>query len=167
MRKLPLLLSYLALAPCAMHAVHAEDAPEPGALELRTVVQRVAEAVDESGEVKTELVPVQTAIPGDEVVYTVTFTNVGKQEADNIRITNPIPEHMRLVQGSAFGPGTEVVYSTDGGVTYAAAEQLKVVDENGIERLASADDYTHIRWALNAPLGVGEQGFARFRAVVR
>jgi uncharacterized repeat protein (TIGR01451 family) len=117
--------------------------------------------------VKTDLVPVQTAIPGDEVVYTVTFTNVGDGAADNIQITNPIPTQMRYVQGSAFGPGTVVVYSTDGGATYAQAEQLKVVDENGNERQASADDYTHIRWALNAPLAAGDQGFARFRAVVR
>jgi uncharacterized repeat protein (TIGR01451 family) len=35
------------------------------------------------------------ALPGDEVVYTVSFTNVSKQAADNIRITNTDSERMR------------------------------------------------------------------------
>jgi uncharacterized repeat protein (TIGR01451 family) len=161
------MLSCLVLASSAGTLLYAQDVPGAGALELRTVVQRVTEVVDEAGVTRTELVPVQTAVPGDEVVYTVTFTNIGTQAADNIVITNPIPEHMRLVKDSAFAPGAAVVYSTDGGATYAAAEALRIVDAGGNERLASAEDYTHIRWAMNVPLEVGEQGFTRFRAVVR
>ena len=125
------------------------------------------EVIDENGETKTELVELDTAVPGDEVVYTVTFTNIGNEPAENIRITNPIPQQMRYVTGTAFGPGSYVEYSVDGGETWGEAQSLLIRDESGSERPAAADDFTHIRWALNAPLAAGERSFARFRAVVR
>lgn len=142
-------------------------AQQPGALEVQTVVQKVLEQADENGEKKTELVGVETAIPGDEVVYTVTFTNIGDERAENILITNPIPPQLRYVSGTAFGPGTEVEYSVDGGATWGRAAALRVMTDSGNQRMAEPDDYTHIRWALNTPLEVGERSFARFRAVVR
>jgi uncharacterized repeat protein (TIGR01451 family) len=143
------------------------DSPMRGSLEVQTVVQKLRELLDENGERKTELVPIDTAVPGDEVVYTVTFTNIGPEPAENIRITNPIPPQMRYVSGTAFGPGTQVEYSVDGGMSWGQAELLRVSTDSGAHRPAEADDYTHIRWALNAPLPAGERSFARFRAVVR
>ncbi len=149
--------------------IYAQEAPaqKTGALDVQTVVQKVQTTSDTAGQSKTELIPVETALPGDEVVYTVTFKNIGEEPADNIRITNPIPEQMRYVAGTAFGPGTEIVYSIDGGSSYAEPAALIVKTDAGVERPAQVDDYTHIRWALNTPLEVGEQSFARFRAVVR
>lgn len=143
------------------------ETPARGALEVKTVVQKVIEQVDEAGELTTELVGVDTAVPGDEIIYTVTFTNIGEEPADNILITNPIPPQMRYVSGTAFGPGSEIEYSADGGTTWAQAAALRVSTATGDERMAEPGDYTHIRWALNTPLDVGERSFARFRAVVR
>ena len=151
----------------AISTAFAQQPPERGSLEVQTVVQKMHEQVDANGERTTQLVPVDTAVPGDEVVYTVTFTNIGVEPAQNIRITNPIPEQMRYVSGTAFGPGTLVEYSVDGGATWGEAEALRVSTETGAQRLAEAGDYTHIRWALNTPLAAGERSFARFRAVVR
>jgi len=149
-------------------AIAQDDTGAPqGYLQLRTVVEKIVESVDESGQSTTELVPVESAVPGDEVVYTVTFKNVGDQAADNILITNPIPAEMRYVEGSAFGPGTDIQYSADGGEFYAEPAAIQVRDDTGNERVASADEYTHIRWMLNGSLGAGAQGFARFRAVIR
>jgi uncharacterized repeat protein (TIGR01451 family) len=154
-------------ASLAFVAIVAQE-PQQGALEVQTLVQKIVETVDATtGETTTELVPVDTALPGDEVVYTVTFKNLGASTADNIQITNPIPQQMRYVEGTAFGPGTSVVYSIDGGASYAAANQLRITQADGEERPAEPADYTHIRWALNAPLEAGEHSFARFRAVVR
>lgn len=141
--------------------------PESGALTLRTVVQKVVEVTEPTGESRTELVPVETAVPGDEVVYTVTFTNIGSEPADNVLITNPIPAEIRYEAGTAFGPGSAIEYSADGGHSYADPQSVLVSDENGDQRLASADEYTHIRWQLMSSLEPGAQGFARFRGVVR
>ena len=151
----------------AVFAQEADEAPRRGSLEVQTVVQKLQEQLDENGEPKTDLVAVDTAVPGDEVVYTVTFTNVGREAAENILITNPIPSQMRYVSGTAFGPGTDVEYSADGGTTWGRPAALRVSTDSGAERPAEANDYTHIRWALNSPLEVGERSFARFRAVVR
>jgi uncharacterized repeat protein (TIGR01451 family) len=138
-----------------------------GNLELATVVEKVVEVQDPGGGVKKELVPIAVASPGDEVVYTVTFTNVSKQLADNVRITNPIPREMRYLPNTASAPGSEVLYSVDGGLTYGTPGELRVKADDGSERSADAADYTHIRWILKSPLDAGAKGFARFRAVVR
>jgi len=157
------------LAMAVLTAVHAQEAPSGprGSLRLQTVVEKVLEVEDADGRVRTELVPVEVAVPGDEVVYTVRYTNVGEERAEHVLITNPIPSEMRYKADSAFGPGTDVVYSADGGLSYASASELHVIGSDGRDRPASADDYTHIRWLLNTPIDPGAQGFARFRAIVR
>ena len=88
-------------------------------------MQKLQEHLDENGDRTTDLVAVDTAVPGDEVVYTVTFTNVGVEAAENILITNPIPAQMRYVSGTAFGPGSDVEYSADGGTTWGRPAALR------------------------------------------
>lgn len=161
-------MRFISLLAVALTAATTVDAQAPkGALELKTVVAKLEQRVDETGKVETALVPVETALPGDEVVYTVSFRNVGAQAAENIQITNPIPAEMRYVADTAFAPGLEVTYSIDGGASYAPADALVVADEYGGTRVATAEEYTHIRWRLQSPLDAGAQAFARFRAVVR
>jgi uncharacterized repeat protein (TIGR01451 family) len=137
-------------------------------LELATRVEKIVavDAADASAP-RTQLVPAGAASPGDELVVTVTFANVSGQALDGVRITQPIPSNMRYVDGSAIGPGSEVLYSIDGGASYGQPNELKVVAADGTRRAATADDYTHIRWLLKAPLEAGARGFARFRAIVR
>jgi uncharacterized repeat protein (TIGR01451 family) len=156
----------LALAAASAMAQNAAP-PAKGSLELKTVVEKVVETVNADGEVVTAFVPVDLAVPGDQVVYTVTFRNVGERGADDILITNPIPAALRYVGGTAFGPGTEIVYSADGGQNYGKPEEVLVPDAEGELHAAAAEDYTHIRWMLTSTLDAGAQGLARFRAVVR
>lgn len=111
--------------------------------------------------------PAGAPSPGDELVLTVTFANVSAHSLDGVRITQPIPPNMRYVDGSAIGPGSEVLYSVDGGLTYGQPNELKVAAADGARRAATADDYTHVRWLLKAPLEAGARGFARFRAIAR
>ena len=159
---------WAALALCAVASVQAQlGDPAQDNLELSTVVEKVVEVKQADGATKTDLVPVDVALPGDELIYTVRFTNVSKQVADNIRITNPIPGEMRYLANTAFGPGSDVLYSVDGGRTYGAPKELTVKADDGSQRTADAGEYTHVRWVLKAPLDAGAKGFARFRAVVR
>ena len=138
-----------------------------GDLELETVVEKILEVTAADGQAQTTLVPVATTVRGDEIVYTVIFTNVSEQMVDSIRITNPIPAELRYLADTAFGPGCEILYSVDAGRTYGLPAELFVAAEDGSQRPAEAGDYTHIRWVLKAPLDAGAKGFARFRAVVR
>ena len=138
-------------------------AQEAGHLKLTTVVQKEEVTTTDSGDRKTELVAAEKVIPGDSVVYTITFENVSDESADHVTITNPVPQYLSYVQGSAFGPGAVIEFSVDGGQQYDAADALFVAD-NGEIRPATADDYTHIRWVLQDELAAGAQGMARFRA---
>jgi len=132
-------------------------------LNVRTVVQKEEVSVSDSGETERTLVPADTVVPGDDVVYTITFTNVSDESADNIVITNPISQNLTYVQGSAFGPGTVIEFSVDDGQNFAAPGEL-VVGTNGGQRPASAEDFTHVRWTMQNELQAGAQGMARFKA---
>jgi uncharacterized repeat protein (TIGR01451 family) len=155
-------------ALCAAAQAHAQsfDAAN-GVLELATLVEKVVAAPQADGTTKPGLEPAEYTAPGDEIVFTVTFTNVSVRAADHVRITNPIPGEMRYLPSSASGPGSEVLYSADGGLTFGTPKELTVTADDGSRRAADASDYTHIRWILRAPLDAGAKGFVRFRAVVR
>jgi uncharacterized repeat protein (TIGR01451 family) len=141
----------------------AAHADESGHLKLTTVVQKEEVRMTDSGEPKRELVEATTVIPGDSVVYTITFENISGESAENVTITNPVPANLTYEQGSAFGPGASIQFSVDGGNNYGAPETLKIT-ENGEVRTARPEDYTHIRWVMNDDLAAGAQGVARFRA---
>ncbi len=68
----------------------AASAQEQGHLNVRTVVQKEEVTVTDTGATERKLVPADTVVPGDDVVYTITFTNVSDETADNTVITNPI-----------------------------------------------------------------------------
>ena len=140
-------------------------AQEQGHLNVKTVVQKESVTTNKDGQTETSLVEAASVVPGEKVVYTISFENISDEAAENVVITNPISETLTYVEGSAFGPGTEIQFSVDGGQTFAAREELTVA-ENGVTRAASADDFTHIRWVMREELAAGAQGVARFSAVL-
>jgi uncharacterized repeat protein (TIGR01451 family) len=140
-------------------------AQQQGHLDVTTSVQKEEVTVDESGQSETKLVEANTVVPGDRVIYTITFRNTSEETAENVVITNPIAESLTYVAGSAFGPGAIIEFSVDGGQTYALAEELTVT-EDGETRSAHPGDFTHIRWAMQNELAAGAQGTARFAAVL-
>ena len=140
-------------------------AQQADALEIRTIVQKELVTVDADGNESRELIAADSVVPGDTVVYTITFTNIGDEDADNIVVTNPIAAELAYVDGSAFGANTTIEFSVDGGATWGASDSLTVVD-GGVERAATGSDFTHIRWVVNGTLPAGRQGTARFAAVL-
>jgi uncharacterized repeat protein (TIGR01451 family) len=137
-------------------------------LELATRVEKIVTTGDaEKSGARTRLVPADSVSPGDELVVTVTFLNTTQHALDGIRITQPIPPSMRYVAGSGVGPGSEVLYSVDGGATFGLPSELGVGAADGARRAATADDYTDVRWLVKAPLAAGARAFVRFRASVR
>ena len=134
-------------------------------LDVRTVVQKEAVTTNEAGETETSLVPPDSVVPGDKVVYTITFTNVGEEAADDVVVTNPIDSNLTYVRGSAFGAGMTIEFSADGGQTWGSAAGLSVTDADGV-RPAEPADYTHLRWTLEGELAPSATGVARFSATV-
>ncbi|MEH6637784.1 MAG: hypothetical protein V7717_00780 [Porticoccaceae bacterium] len=138
-------------------------------LQVTITSQKEILEVNEQGEQVARRVPVDVAVPGDEIIYTVAVNNSGAVEADNVVVTDPVPAEMAYIESSVFGPigGMSVTYSADGGVSYLPRGDLIVVIASGEVRQASPADITHIRWQLKSPLLAGTAVQLGYRAKVR
>lgn len=141
--------------------------PAHDGLSLSSTLERLVESRDADGAVRFQVVAGEEPAQADQFVYSVRFTNTTDRAAEGVRITSPVPPGLRYVDGSAVGPGSIVLFSVDGGLTFGAPSELLAPDEDASFRPADAADFTHVRWILQAPLGAGATGFARFRAVKR
>jgi len=138
-------------------------AQQKGIIELNAVAEMEKEVINAQGDKERIRVPVSRAVPGDEVIYTIHYTNTGQDPAENVIIIDPIPEHMIYTQGSVSGVDTVIVFSVDKGETYDFPEKLTVTGTDGNVRSARASDYTHIKWILRKSLMPGEKGQVSFR----
>jgi uncharacterized repeat protein (TIGR01451 family) len=150
----------------AQASVKATKPNTPGCIALKTVAEVEESYTNDKGEPATRLVAPLKVVPGREVVWTVTATNVCDKPAEHVSIENPVPEHMVYVDGSAIGPGTDVLFSLDGR-NFASAAALAVHEPNGQSRPARADEYAAIRWSLKSALAPGAVVLARYRASVK
>jgi uncharacterized repeat protein (TIGR01451 family) len=138
-------------------------AQEPGQVVLKSTIHREIEVVNEDGEKEIQLVEAGNAIPGDELIFTVTYTNQGTEPAENVVLVNPVPEHTEYIGGSAGDGDATITFSVDDGSSYDLPENLTVTGEDGRPRTAQAQEYTHIRWVRTGPLSSGEGGKVVFR----
>jgi uncharacterized repeat protein (TIGR01451 family) len=156
-----IVLSILLSVLLGATAVWAEN---KGIIELGVLAWQEKEVINEKGEKEITRVPAAMVVPGDEVIYTLNYTNVGEEPADSVIITDPVPEHMVYTEGSAEGADTVITFSVDKGATYGLPAVLTVAGADGKERPAKGSDYTHIRWTLQRSLAPGEKGGVSFRA---
>jgi uncharacterized repeat protein (TIGR01451 family) len=136
------------------------------AIEIRTIAEVETKSVDAGREI-VHLSAADRVVPGDRLVYTVEIRNTGTTDVLAPTVTRPVPAHVAYVADSATGPGAEVTYSADGGITFARPEALSARGADGTMRLVKASDYTHIRWQFKNTLKSKSVAFARFRAVVK
>ena len=139
---------------------------QQGAIRLEHKAEQQEIVTDENGIEQTRLVAAARVVPGEEVLFTVTYTNVGDEAAEDVVIVNPVPEHMFYVSDSATGENTTITFSVDGGETFAAPQNLLITDALGAERPAVARDYSHIRWVVDSEVTAGGSGTVHFAAVV-
>lgn len=133
-----------------------------GTIELASKVEMEVIKVNEQGEKETVLVPAEKVVPGETVVYTNTYTNTGKEPAENLVINNPVPQNTSYVAGSAFGDA-EIVFSADNGKTFAVEGKVTFIGEDGKPRPATSEEYTNLRWKISKQLKPGESGEIGFR----
>ena len=142
-------------------------AQEQGRVTLETKIQKEIVALTPEGEKGTRLVEAANAIPGDELIITITYTNQGPEPAENVVLVNPVPEHTEYLDQSAGGEGAVITFSVDGGNSFDAPGNLVVPGEDGKPRPAQAREYTHIRWAFNEPVEPEGSGQVFFRVKLR
>ena len=143
------------------------NANTSNAIELTSIVELEVVTLDEQGNKIVKRVPAEKVTPGSEVIYTTRFKYNGSEPAADVVISNPIPEHTIYKMGSATGKDAEILYSVDGGKSFHEADQLRVIESNGAERIAQAKDYTDVRWTYRGQLQPGDKGMVEFRVVLK
>jgi uncharacterized repeat protein (TIGR01451 family) len=137
-----------------------------GAVEIHAIAEVEVKTKGPDGAEQIKREPAKKVPPGGAVIYTLRAENKGAKPADDVVVTDPIPEHMDYIDGSASSVGTRLTFSVDGGKTWAPKEKLQVRGKDGVTHTATAEELTHIRWQFEKPLAPGESRSVEFRARV-
>ena len=129
-------------------------------LDLAVAKQKIEVTVGGEEKVTWQELEDNAAVgPGDILRYTIVGQNNGEVPAEDLAVTQPIPELMTYKLDSATSQNNaDITFSIDGGETFVANPIIKVILEDGsvVERPAPAEAYTHIRW--NFPTVTPETG---------
>jgi uncharacterized repeat protein (TIGR01451 family) len=110
-----------------------------------------------------QYIPATKVEQGQEIDYTLRITNPDAAPLVAAAVVQALPLNTRYVAGSATGAGADIQFSVDGGHSFGKPGVLK--SPANTSRVASAGEYTHIRWQLRYPLAPKAVVLARFRAV--
>lgn len=145
----------------AARAQRAASAPSPKltvAATNRTAAEAAARGVARQDS---------TVLPGDVIRYTLTFTNTLDHAVRGLKLSNPIPTGLHLVGGSTWASRDDarLEFSIDGGTTFSAQPTESVtVDGRTVQRPASPDRYTNVRWVVGGDVAPKAVVTARFEA---
>jgi len=106
-------------------------------------------------------------MPGDTLLYRLTFTNVQRDSVHNVQFNDPLPQGLRYVPGSARADRDDVTieFSIDGGKSYSAQPMIdEKVDGKVVRKPAPTSKYTHVRWTLRGWVKPSAQITAEFNA---
>ena len=135
-------------------------AKSPITLDSQIFVERVVKS--DTGS-KVVLEKPKRVVPGDNLVFVLNYTNQGHEAARDFVVTNPLPAAVAFVGGTN---GSALV-SVDGGKSWGALDQLKIVRADGSVRPAEPDDVTHIKWQMNQSIAAGSGGKLMYRGRVK
>lgn len=130
-------------------------------LDSKVMVERTT--TDAQGQAHTTLEEPQVVIPGDKLVFTLSYTNTSDTPATNFVVNNPLPDAVAF--DSTADPEASV--SVDGGSTWGQLADLTVKNPDGTDRPARASDVTHVRWVFANSIPAHATGRLMFRGIVR
>ena len=111
--------------------------------------------------------PAELVVPGERVVYTLSYTNDAAEPATDLVLTMPVPSEIKYLDESATTVDAQVVYSADDGQTFSSRAGLRITGADGNSRTATSEDITHIRWTVAGPLAVGEAGTLSYKGILK
>ncbi|MBC8375128.1 MAG: choice-of-anchor D domain-containing protein [FCB group bacterium] len=98
-----------------------------------------------------ETVDLNTALPGDTLTYTVTYSNVGVGIAKDVVVDQAVPQNATYVENSAVGTGMTITFQHVAAGGYDASQAAPVTD---------------IKYERALDLATGENGTVTFKVVV-
>lgn len=138
-------------------------------LDLKTTAEKEIK-VTKDGKSTTKRIPLDKANPGSIVVYTITYSNVGKGPILDAKIVDPIPSGVRYIADTAEGKDAEILVSIDNGRTWQVPPvmiEFRKPDGSLEKKPAPPDMYTHIKWAIKKPVAPGQSGQVSFKVTVK
>lgn len=99
-----------------------------------------------NGQKSVELKALEKAVPGMVVTYVNSIKNPTNQDASNLVVVNPVPEHTIYLMNNIETAGVVTEYSVDGRVFNTSSKVF--INDLGVNRLAEAKEYTHIRYTI-------------------
>ncbi len=108
-----------------------------------------------------KLVPVNKAVPGDVIVYTIAANNISDKPVSKLVVNQKIRPGTSYVISSATPiKGAELTFSTDGGKTYTAQPIIA-------KKPAPATKYTNVRWAFTGSVAPKTQSNLSYEVQIR
>lgn len=137
-----------------------------GSVDLKNEAFLEKEVVAQNGSKTKALVPVSKVVPGEEVLYVITYHNKGTEVATDVVITNPIPKHMTYKTQDSEKSEIKAELSVDGGKKWGDLANLKITDKLRKVRPALPSDVTHVRWIIAGAIQPNEKGKVRLKAIL-
>jgi uncharacterized repeat protein (TIGR01451 family) len=95
------------------------------------------------------------AKPGSVLEYRTTAQNPSDKPISKLNVDLPIPKNTFYLEGTASNSNVATLLaSVDNKRTFARPPLVRKVQKNGktVEEIIPANQYTHLRWAVAAPL---------------
>ncbi|NMA42224.1 MAG: hypothetical protein GX946_02450 [Oligosphaeraceae bacterium] len=116
-----------------------------------------------------QLIATEQILPGQTIEYALDYSNVSERDLTEISIIGPIPMGTFYLAGSAQ-PSKDSVpqFSVDDAQSFhlePVKYMVKLEDGTEVEKIATADMYTQIRWQINR-MQAGEKLTLKYRVQV-
>ena len=114
----------------------------------KAVFQEVSEWKNPGYRVR-KIVPATKAHKGAVLIYVNQIINTSNSTKKQVVIDNPIPYGTAYLRGTSSCEGIcQMLYSIDGGKSYAESNELFVI-YGAKKRLAKGSEYTHIKYIFS------------------
>jgi hypothetical protein len=156
-----LIMAALCMASLAIPHAHAGTGPETVqavALDTQMFVERVQ--TDLNGRTRRILSSPARLVRGDQLVFVINWRNQGAHPLRDLALS--VPGTVRIDPDDA-----SMEVSVDGGARWGRIGDLWLPTPFGGARRATAEDVTHVRWAMPSLVQPGTGGRISYRGTVR
>ena len=153
-KTLPLAVVAAALLAVGQASAAADD------VSLTTAVFKEVETKAADGHVETTLKPAGRVVPGDQVVYVLTYHNGQAKPSEGVVVTNPLPQGLVYAGPADARPP---LVSVDG-KTFDQIARLTANRADGARAPAALADISAVRWTLPQAVPSGGEVRLAFRA---
>lgn len=154
----------------ALVAVTARAADDPKDKKDPLVVTMDAFRVEKDAAGKEKLVKTEKVEPSQIIEYVLTCRNVSQGVLTKVALLGPIPENtVYLAKSATQAKALVPVFSIDKGKTFQPEPvkyKVKLPDGKEVEKVATPDMYTHVRWVVGS-IKAGESQKLRYRVSVK